>query len=231
MDETRNNQFTRIIYILIGIMLGLGSRYIIDYTYSAMRKGGLTPELPFVYTDKRGDVRKTDVYLVPIGKFSEIAASQLSMFLSQDLGITVKATGCKPMPAGTYDEKRKQHVAERFYEPLLVYSKTLHQDCKPNAIFIGIIADDMYMQETNWNFCFTSNFKNGISVVATDRLVPYGVLDRAAAGKVYGARLIKILKRTIGFQYSKRPRSSDPNSLLYSPLMKLDELDRMSFQY
>jgi predicted Zn-dependent protease len=227
MNQTKK----AIINILIGVIIGLSVRYVTDHVYKVMRKGGLTPELPFVYTDKSGDVRKTDVYLVPFDGFPAFSAPRIAMFLSQDLGIVVKATGCKPMPEGTYDAERKQHVAGRFYEPLFEYSKKLREDCNTKAVFIGIIADDMYMEEANWNFCFCLNFINGISIVATDRLVPYGVLDRATAAKIYGERLTKLLKREIGIQYLRLPRSSNPNSLLFSPLMSLDEVDQMSFQY
>jgi len=217
-------------HILIGVVIGISSRYVIDYVYESMRKGGLTPQLPFVHTDKQGDMRKTDVYLMPFEGFSEMAASRLSLFLSENLGIVVKATGNMPLPNSAYDPERKQHIGERFYPGLHAYAQTL-SDTKTNTIYIGILADDMYSLESNWNFCFALHFVNGVSIVATDRLIPHGVLDKQKAAQIYGARLSKMIKRVIGTQYYGRPRSSDPHSLLFSPLMNLEELDRMGFEY
>lgn len=218
------------INILLGFVVGIFSRYYIDYVYESMRKGGLTPELPYVHTENSGELRKTDVYLIPFEGFSGIDASRLSLFLSKDLGIVVKATGGMPIPNGTYDPLRKQHTAERFYDCLYNYSQTF-TDTEPNTIYIGILADDMYPEESNWNFCLALNFENRVSIIATDRLVPGGVIDKKEAGQIYGARLSKMLKRTIGIQYFGYRRSSEPKSLLFSPLMGVDELDRMGFEY
>jgi len=55
-----------------------------------------------------------DVYLIPFNGFSDIDASQLSVVLSQDLNIVVKATGCMSVPNDSYDPLRQQHVADRF---------------------------------------------------------------------------------------------------------------------
>jgi predicted Zn-dependent protease len=221
--------FKALINILLGFVIGIFSRYYVDYVYESMRKGGLTPLLPYVHTDNKGDLRKADVYLIPFEGFSDVDASGLSVFLSKDLNIVVKATGCMPVPNDTYDPTRQQHVADRFGEYIHNYSKTL-SDTKPNTIYIGILADDMYPENSNWNFCLSANFEK-VSIIATDRLVPHGVTDKQQAGKIYGDRLLKMLKRVIGMQYFGYPRSSDPRSLMFSPLMGVDELDRMELNY
>lgn len=219
-----------VVHILIGVGIGLASRYLTDYVYDAMRRGGLAPKLPFVHTDARGTLRQSDVYLIPFSGFSEQAAAQFAEGLSRDLGIVVKTTGAMPLPSDAKDSKRDQIVAERLYLPLHRFCSTLG-DTTRQTVYIGIVADDMYPEQSSWNYCFALNFEDRISVVATDRLLPHGILDRNTASKIYGERLYKLLKRTIGLQYFGYGRSSDPSSLLYAPLMGLDVLDQMASDF
>ena len=219
-----------VIHITIGVIIGVSSRYLIDHAYNAMRRGGLTPELPFVHTNDKGEYRQTDVYLIPYEGFSEQAASQLALFLSEDLDLVVKATGNMPLPSKTWDPKRKQHISDAFFPSLWKYGQTL-TDTKPNTLYIGMLADDMYPENSSLNFCFALHAGVPVSIVATDRLIPHGILNKQKAGHLYGIRLSKLIKRVIGTQYYHYSRSTDPHSLLYSPLMNVDELDRMGTEF
>ena len=217
-------------HILIGIFIGLASRYAVDYLYNAMRKGGLTPKMPFVHTDRHGELRRADVYIIPYVGFSEIAAAQFAQGLSQELGIVVKATGVMPLPPDAKDTRRDQFVAERLYPPLYKFSATLG-DTTPQTAYIAILADDMYPEYSSWNYCLVLNFTNRISVVATDRLLPSGIAGKEASSRLYGERLYKLIKRTIGIQYYGYERSSDPTSLLFSPIMGIETVDQMSTDF
>lgn len=219
-----------IVHILLGIFIGLASRYAVDYTYNAMRKGGLTPKMPFVHTDRHGDPRRADVYIIPFVGFSEIAAAQFAQGLSQELGIVVKATGVMPLPSDAKDIQRDQVGAERLYAPVCTFSMTL-RDTTPQTAYIAILADDMYPEYSAWNYCLVLNFTNRISIVATDRLLPYGIASKEASSRLYGERLYKLLKRTIGIQYYGYEHSSDPTSLLFSPIMGVDTVDQMSTDF
>lgn len=89
----------------------------------------------------------------------------------------------------------------------------------------------MYSEANNWDFSLVGNFDNNISIVATERLVPYRVTNRDEAEKIFGERVYKVLKRTIGLQYFKYKRKTDRNSLIFSPIMSVTDLDRMGFVY
>ena len=229
-NEVNRETRKTVVNILVGVVIGLASRYLVDYVYDTMRRGGLTPTTPFVHADSDGRLRQSDVYLIPFAGFSEQAASQFANGLSRELGIVVKATGAMPLPSGAKDADRDQFIADRLYPSLRKFCSTL-RDTTAQTAYIGIIADDMYPEGSTWNYCFALNFGDRVSVVATDRLLPHGVLSRKEAGRIYGERLYKLLKRTIGLQYFGYERSSDPRSVLFSPLMGLDALDRMTPDY
>ena len=219
-----------IAHILIGIVVGLASRYAADYLYNTMRRGGLTPRMPFVHEDSKGNLRRTDVYLIPFVGFSDIAAAQFAEGLSHDLGIVVKATGLVPLPEQAKDTQRDQFVADKLYPSIYQVSTTLG-DTTPQTAYIAILADDMYPEHSSWNFCLAVNFVNRTSIIATDRLLPNGTIKNEAASKIYGERLYKLLKRTIGLQFYGYERSYDPRSLMFSPLMRVDALDQMSKEF
>jgi len=118
-------------------------------------------------------------------------------------------------------------IVNRLYAPIDRFSTTLRDPAHRTA-YIAIIADDMYHEHSAWNYTLALNFSNRISIVATDRLLPNGIFNKEVASKIYGERQYKLLKRMIGLQFYGYERSSDPTSLLFSPLMGIDDLDRMS---
>ena len=78
---------------------------------------------------------------------------------------------------------------------------------------------------------FAMHWGNGISVVANARMIPSGFMPEAQARKLYGERLLKMIKRAIGMQYYGYKRSSDPASVMFSPILGVGDLDRMGYEF
>ena len=88
----------------------------------------------------------------------------------------------------------------------------------------------MYTTGTDWNYTFAQYYED-LSIVATERIIPYGITNDDKARKIYGTRLVKLLKRAIAFQYFGYKISSDPTCLTYSPMMSTTPFDRMKIDY
>lgn len=214
------------LHVIIGIIVGLYSRYYIDYIYETMRSGGLTPSLPFVHKDDHGNIRQTDVYIIPFAGFPAGSEATIAKYLSEYFDISVKETPVMPIPATAYDPIRKQYLVNNLYEPIYNFLPSLGQT-KTNVLYIAILPGDMYIYDSSWNYTFCVGFEHNISIIATDRLVPFGVTDRKQAEELYGERLCKLLVRTVQEHYFGIPRSNDPTSVMFSPLMSVADIDNM----
>ena len=218
------------ISIVIGIVIHVSVRYGSDYVYSKFRSEGLTPELPYA-KEQGGKIAPVDVYLIPFDGFPEPIADKLANILSQELGIHIKAMLSVPIGHhAVFNEKRKQYVAESLTEPIVNVMKQLH-DKQDKTAYIALLNNDMCPNDSGLNYVFSSHFTGRVSIIATGRLMPYGVLDKNKAAKIYGLRLLKLVKRTIGQQYFGLPRSDRKDSLMFSPLMSTDDLDRISSNF
>jgi hypothetical protein len=200
-----------------------------DLIYSTLRDTGLTPDIP--YSDQRyGKHSKVDVYFMPFDGFSESIANQIANRLSKDLNINIKIFLALPLDSVEYNDYRNQYVAESLGNPIASAINTMHKRDNKTA-YIGLLNDDMYPSDERFNYLFSIHFEGNISVIATNRLIPIGLIDKEKAQKLYGERLLKIVKRTIGQQFLGKKRSSKRSSLMYSPLLGPDDIDKMSFEF
>lgn len=215
--------------VLVPIAAFVGIRYGADYVYSRLRAGGLTPELPYA-EEQVGRPVPVDVYLLPFEGFPDSVAGQIANVLAKELGLRIKTTPAVAIGPGRFDERRKQYVAELMGDPIARAVAQMDPPTRKRA-YVGLLNADMYPQGANWNYTFAMHFEGRISVVAAGRLVPYGVLDRKEAARVYGVRLLKLVKRAIGQQYFDMPRSADKKCVMYSPLMSTRDLDVIGYEF
>lgn len=170
------------------------------------------------------------VYIVPLDDFAVNDAVRLSRHLSQELGITVKATlptgtmGLQPFPGTT------QFPVEEIIEKSSPIIGRLPEKAA-NSAFILLTNRDINETARNFRYLFSWHDKtNHISIVSTSRMA----LERGAASvntDEIPPRLYKMTKRAIGEQYFRLPRSSDIRDVMYAPIMSVDDIDRMGSDY
>jgi len=187
------------------IFVNVSIRYGTDYIYSRFRATGLTPNLPYV-GERVGKAALVDVYLMPFEGFPDATAGQIANILSKELNINIKTTPGVAIPPGKFDEKRKQYIGELMGDPIAQIIVRMDGTSSKTA-YIGLLNADMYPSDSNWNYMFSKHFARRISVVAAGRLIPSGFISREEAAKLYGTRLLKLVKRAIGQQYFDMPRS------------------------
>lgn len=167
--------------------------------------------------------KPVDVWLIPLEGFPPPYAWELEQKFSAELGLEVRATvhaGRTPKmfsPSG-------QMMAERVRDELKVPLERLY-DVTPKTVFIVLTRDDLNNEAGGTRFVFATHFPGPrVSVVSMARMTNtfFGQPDSPAMTKL---RLYKMVKKAIGLHYYGYGRTTDLNSVMYSPIMSLDDLD------
>ena len=95
----------------------------------------------------------------------------------------------------------------------------------PKALFVLLTRIDLNNTPGGTRYLFSyHNFDTNLSVVSAARCTSPG-RDGPATDELVFRRLYKLLLRAVGEQVLHLPRSGDPSSAMYSPLMSVDDLD------
>jgi predicted Zn-dependent protease len=167
---------------------------------------------------RSGTSARTSVVLVPIGSFGEPSLSALAAHFRHKLHIDVRVLASVPVPADAYNSSRRQYVGDR----LLAQVERAHR----GGVVIGIIAQDIYMAKKAFRFVFSIRDSRA-GVVATARMNPrfFGL---PADKELLTSRIEKMTTKDIGALALGRRESSNPRSVLYTPILSLDDLDFMT---
>jgi predicted Zn-dependent protease len=170
------------------------------------------------------------VYLVPLDDFPEELAAALAKSLQNNLSLRVKASlRLPPLPiasvAGT-----NQLVSD---DILLLASKASSRlpEASPTTYRVFLSTRDINARSANLRFQFSAHNKAlNCSVVSLARLLEYAG-ERPVLTERAISRTQKMIKRAIGEMYLGWKRSPNPDDIMYSPLMSLDELDKLSLDH
>jgi hypothetical protein len=172
--------------------------------------------------------KPVDVWLVPVDGFPHVMITSLARRLSSELGINVRAC----VQAGRNDHMygtNGQMISEQVMRELSPAISRLY-DTTPKTAYIVMTAADLNGVDGTTRFVFVTHFSDRRSVLSVARMSDafYGGRDHP---EVTSARLYKIVKKTIGLQYYNLPRSTKIESVMYSPIMSLDDLDSIGTVY
>ncbi len=163
-----------------------------------------------------------DVWLMPLEGFPRDYAVELQRTLSAELGLNIKVT----VDAG---RSRKmfgasgQMIAEQAEQELQEVRARLHPGLR--TICLALVPDDLNGSDGTTRFVFAYTFyRQRFSIVSIARMKGsfYQGFENPEVTK---ARLYKMVKKAIGTLYYHYPRSTDLKSVMYSPVMSLEDLD------
>ena len=166
------------------------------------------------------------IYLVPLDDFPEELAALLAKSLQADMGFRIKASvklpplGIASIPGTT------QLVSD---DILLQASKASSRlpEATATTYRVFLTIKDINSRSANLRFQFSAHNKAlNCSVVSLARLLEYAG-ERPVLTERAVSRMQKMTKRAIGEMYLGWKRSPDPGDIMYSPLMSLDELDKL----
>lgn len=170
------------------------------------------------------------VFLIPLDDFPVDYTAQLARELSRALNIYVKPTvvmgtrGLQPFPS------TNQYCAEDIVESATPVVERLPEKHK-DSVFILITSRDINEKVRNFRFLFAWHQKGKrISVISTARMLS-GDNNTRADDKIISERILKMVKRAIGEQYYGLQRSADIRDVMYSPIMSLEDIDKMGMDF
>jgi predicted Zn-dependent protease len=172
----------------------------------------------------------TDVWLIPMNGVPSDYVTYITKRLKEDTKLVISTSVQAAFSDKIYFEDKKQIKGEVVLEELgqvigrLSYSKS-------NAIYILIAADDLNDMSDTKRFLFAlnnSDRRRAIISIARMRLNPDGPEEAPILTKI---RLYKMVKKQIGEMYYGYKRSNDLNSVMYSPIMGMDDLDIIGSEY
>ena len=170
--------------------------------------------------------KKVNVYLIPLDDFSVDASAQLARQLSEEFGIWVKSTlpivtrNLRPFPA------TDQYAAEDIFDAAQTMISRLPER-SPDTTYVLLTNRDLNSRARNFRFMFSYHDRGSrVSVVSSARM-RFSADGSSRSNEHILSNFTKMTKRAIGEMYFGWERSSDINDLMYSPIMSLDDLDKI----
>lgn len=164
------------------------------------------------------------VYIIHLGEPSTIDLEPLRDYYKQALGLDVTILPPARLDSAAFDAERQQFVAERVVDSMRQAVGSIADDS--DAHVLGVIEQDMYIEEYDWAYALNFRADYRFAVVSTARMT-----SSAEAGppqpELVMSRLRKMLTKNIGLMLYHLPYSKDPTSIFYSSIDGGADLDRI----
>jgi len=183
----------------------------------------LSDTLPFVFLnpDPKPPV---DVYFIPMD-FSPDLAVRLANELGEELDLHIAVSVQMGTSPNMFNSERRQYDANKIIsEARTVLPRITHQTDIPYAVVL--LHQDLNRPPFNLRYTFAVHSTQGISVISTARMDPrnYGLQPD---DELLYSRLKKMVMKGIGYNIFGHKRSLDRSSVMYSPIMSVQDLDEI----
>lgn len=171
-----------------------------------------------------------DVYLAPMADFSEDMSAALAKSLSADLGLWVKSSLRLGEISSETTPDGKQLVAEDLFVKAQTVLRSLPEKTT-NTQFILLTNRDINSRTGGFRYLFSYHDRALDTSVVSAARMQANLFGQPVADKQTPTRLYKIIKRAIGEMRLGWKRSTDIADIMYSPIMSLNDLDRIGLQH
>jgi YD repeat-containing protein len=182
----------------------------------------------------RRDASMTDlsprgrVYLIHAGFPATIDLNPFRDYYRQTLGLDVTVLPSIDIADDAFDRARGQLVAESVVASMRRSLPVSPED--PEAIVLGVVEQDMYIAELNWNYAFSFRADDRFALVSTARMVP-SFQALWPRHDLVRSRLRKMLNKNIGILVYRLPLNDDPTSVMYGNVDSVGDLDNMQERF
>lgn len=170
------------------------------------------------------------VYVIPLDDFPEAYSANVAKALASQLGIRVRAGMRLPPLQVPVLPGTDQYVAEELLERA-VRASTRLPGLGPETYRLFLTTRDINAQSGAFRFQFSMHSPNlKCSVLSMARLVEVENGEPRISQRT-GERTVKLAKRAVGELHLGWRRSTDPEDLMYAPLMSVEDLDRIGNEH
>ena len=168
------------------------------------------------------------ITFVPIGDFPSTSLQALASYYEQTLGLHIDVRPAIPVKESMIDRFRGQLIGEELINRMKIAFPTQAEDRR--VMMVGFTRGDMYVRHKNWRFAFATREDGRFAAISTARMDPVsfglppndGVLVR---------RLLKMTSKQIGLYFYLLPERQEKSSVLFSPILGVDDLDEVSMDF
>ena len=172
--------------------------------------------------------RLCQIVFVPIGNFPETAMYKVAGYYRDTLGIEITVTRTVPFEEPMIDRGRNQLVGEQLIDQMKRYLPVYAGN--PRIMMIGFTRGDMYVQHKDWLFAFAHREDGRFAAISTARMDPEN-FGLPADDRVLISRLMKMTLKQIGLYFYELPQREETTSVLFSPILGVDDLDAVSMDF
>lgn len=165
------------------------------------------------------------ITFVPFGDFSETALRDLTQEYQRTFGVRIDLLPPLSIPEAVIDYSRGQIVGERLLH--LMKQQLPQQADDPSVMMMGFTRGDMYIEKMDWQFAFALRESGRFTMISTARMDPES-FGFAPDEQVLRTRLAKMVTKQIGLYFYGLPERQEKTSVLFSPILGVDDLDEVS---
>jgi predicted Zn-dependent protease len=198
-----------------GVLKGLGILVVLLLSYGVMQGCVSSKQL-------------CQITFVPIGNFPSTSLQALASYYEQTLGLHIDVRLTMPFEESMTDRSRGQLIGEELINKMKIGFPAQAED--RTVMMVGFTRGDMYVRHRDWRFAFAHREDGRFAAISTARMDPVsfglppndGVLVR---------RLLKMTSKQIGLYFYELPERQEKSSVLYSPILGVDDLDEVSMDF
>jgi predicted Zn-dependent protease len=170
------------------------------------------------------------VYIVPLDDFPEDLAASLARLLQQQLGLRVKASIRLPSLDLDLLPGTNQTVSEDILQKGFAASSRL-PEASSDTYRLFLTGRDINNRSANFRFTFSTHAPAiRSSVLSVARLMEFQQ-GQPVFTALAATRTVKMSLRAIGEMRLGWKRSTQPEDLMYAPIMGLADLDRIGLEH
>jgi predicted Zn-dependent protease len=168
------------------------------------------------------------ITFVPIGNFPSTSLQALASYYEQTLGLHIDVRPAIPFEESMMDRSRGQLIGEELVNGMKTGYPTQAQD--RSVMMVGFTRSDMYIRHKNWQFAFAHREDGRFAAISTARMDPVSFGFPPNDG-VLVRRLLKMTSKQIGLYFYELPERQEKSSVLFSPILGVDDLDEVSMDF
>jgi predicted Zn-dependent protease len=164
------------------------------------------------------------IYFIPLETFPAAVLKRFVSFYRNKYGVSILILPALPLPHSTFNEERRQFVAE---ELMGFLQQTTHDSqLEAGSTIIALTDQDLYIRKFNWRYAFS--FRSGqMGIVSSARMDHRWMGVWPIDSDWQETRLRKMVTKDIGVLYYHLPLSSHCQSPVFGRIGGPQELDFM----
>ncbi len=169
------------------------------------------------------------VYFVPVGEPEPPFLDELARHYAEKLGLRVEVLAPVPIEDIAVDRNRDQLILEELIT--LIRRRYPTEAADRTAVMVGVTVYDAYIRSyTQWQWAFSLREESQFAVGSIARMDEQN-FGHGRNDEVLKTRLRKMITKNLGIMYYGLEQSKDRRSVMFGPILGVDDLDSVGEEF